>query len=158
MSIFRLQAPILLSVPHISYVGVLCCTTVRFQSDHHHHYIAVKATHGRLPCCGKASGLNSIFLSISHALSSVIISSCSAGTTLADSATTGWSWCRDELQASLKLLDQECNTAKAKQETANTCCQELEDKVAAEQSRIKHLQEQHDCEIQQRCSSSVSYA
>ena len=72
------------------------------------------------------------------------------------SASTGWSWCRDELQGKVKLLDCELNTTKTEQETAKTCCQELEEKLAAEQSSIKHLQEQHDCEVQQRCRSSVS--
>ena len=68
-------------------------------------------------------------------------------------APTGWSWCREELQAKLKLLRRELDTAKAEQETAKTSCQELEDKLAAEQSSIKQLQEPHGCEIKQRCRS-----
>lgn len=71
---------------------------------------------------------------------------------------TSWSWCRDNLQAKLKLLDRQLDTAKAEQETAKTCCQELEEELAAEQYSTKHLQEQHDCEVQQRCRSSTLYA
>ena len=72
------------------------------------------------------------------------------------SASTDWSRCRDELHGKIKLLDCELNTAKTEQETAKTCCQELEEKLAAEQSSIKHLQEQHDCEVQQRCRLPMS--
>lgn len=63
---------------------------------------------------------------------------------------TGSSWCRDELQTKMKLLDHELATAKAEQETDRAGRHELEEKLAAEQSSTKQLQEQYDSALQQR--------
>lgn len=65
-------------------------------------------------------------------------------------ASTAWSWRRDELQSKIKLLDHELDTAKAKQETDRACRQELEEKLAAEQSSTKQLQEQYERALQDR--------
>lgn len=66
------------------------------------------------------------------------------------SAPPRWSWCRDELQTKIKLLDHELDTAKAEQETDRACRHELEVQLAAEQSSTQQLQEQYDCARQQR--------
>lgn len=58
--------------------------------------------------------------------------------------------CRDEMQVKLKMLDHELNTARLDLGSAQTCCTELEEKHASEQSTVEQLQEQCDQQLLHR--------
>lgn len=64
--------------------------------------------------------------------------------------------CRDELQAKLETLDHKLSTARLDQESAKTCCTDLEERLSAEQFIIKQLQDRYDQQLLQRCLTSCS--